>query len=120
MKVLDKRDEAHCAYSFETLMKRVLMAISAKPENILAISQWLEDHHESLFALGFSNRRGEQRLPSQATLYRFFWVLEERVIELEHHLSRWACYVLGKVRVPGEMLCVGVDGKQVKGSKRQR
>ena len=120
LKVLDKRDEAHCDYSFEMLMKLVLMAVSAKSENILAVSQWIEDHQESLFALGFRNRRGKKRLPSQATLYRFFWALEERIVELEHHLSQWTFDVLDEVRVPGEMLCLGVDGKQVKGSKRQR
>ena len=120
MKVLDKRDKERCDYSFEMLMKLVLMAVSAKSENILAVSQWVEDHQESLFALGFRNRRGERQLPSQATLYRFFWALEERIVELEHHLHRWACCVLEEVRVSGEMVSIGVDGKQVKSSKRQR
>ena len=120
MKVLDKRDEKRCQYSFEMLSKLVLMAISAKSENILALSQWLEDNKDSLFALGFRTLKGEQRVPSQATLYRFFWALEERIIELEHHLSRWAFSVLEQRRVSGEMLCIGVDGKQVKGSKRVR
>ena len=101
-------------------MKLVLMAVSAKSENILAVSQWIEDHQESLFALGFRNRRAEKRLPSQATLYRFFWALEERIVQLEHHLSQWTFDVLDEVRVSGEMLCLGVDGKQIKGSKRQR
>ncbi|MCA9839992.1 MAG: ISAs1 family transposase [Trueperaceae bacterium] len=118
MKVLDKRDEKRCQYSFEMLFKLVLMAISAKPENILAMSQWIEDNASDLFALGFKNQRGEERLPSQATLYRFFWALEERIDDLEHQLSRWAIGVLESIRLPGEIIRMGVDGKQVRGSKR--
>ena len=123
MKVLDKRDETRCQYPFDMLMKLVLMAIAAvgaKAENILAISQWLEDHQKSLFALGFRDNQGEKQLPSQATLYRFFWALEERIVEVEHHLHRWAAEALGAVRDEGDMVCIGVDGKRVKGSKRQR
>ncbi len=111
MNVLDKGNEGRCQYSFEMLMKLVLMAISAKSENILTISQWLEDHEESLYTLGFKKRQGEKRLPSQATLYRFFWALEEYIKDLEHHLGRWASRVLKEVRIPGEVLCIGVDGK---------
>lgn len=87
MKVLDKRAEKRCEYSFEMLCKLVLMAISAKSENILAISQWLDDHRDDLFGLGFRNRQGDKQLPSQATLYRFFWALEDHIVELEHHLN---------------------------------
>ena len=120
MKVVDKRNKSRCQYPFEMLTKLVLMAISAKSENIPAISQWLEDQQESLYALGFKNSRGEKHLPSQATLYRFFWALEEQIQDLEHHLCSWASQVLEEVRVPGEILCISVDGKQVKGSKRRR
>ena len=81
MKVLDRRDEKRCEYSFEMLCKLVLMAVSAKSENILAISQWLEDNRAELFELGFRNRQEEKRLPSQATLYRFFWALEEHIVD---------------------------------------
>ena len=120
MKVLDKRAEERCQYSFEMLFELVLMAVSAKPENILAISQWLDDQQEKLFALGFRDLQGRQRLPSQATLYRFFWALEERIDELEHHLQRWSVAVLEEVRTPGELVCLSADGKQVRGSKRLR
>lgn len=120
MKVMDKRDETRCQYTFEILMKLVLMAIGAKAENILAMSQWLDDHQESLFALGFRDTQGRKRLPAQATLYRFFWALEERIGMLEHHLHGWAFAALKETRTVGEMVCIGVDGKRVKGSKRQR
>lgn len=120
MKVLDKRDEERCQYSFEMQCKLVLMAISAKSENILAISQWLADNRVELFDLGFRDQRGRKRLPSQATIYRFFWALDERIKALEYHLQRWSAEVLREVRTPGEIVCIGVDGKQVKGSKRPR
>ena len=120
IKVLDNRNEARSQYSFEMLMKLTLMAISAKSENILAISQWLDDQQEGLFALGFRDLRGRKQLPSQATLYRFFWALEERMGDLEHHLQHWSTEVLRDVRTPGEIVCIGVDGKQLKGSKRVR
>ena len=38
----------------------------------------------------------------------------------EQYLFQWALCVLDRVRVPGEVIGIGVDGKQVKGSKRQR
>ena len=120
MKVLDKRDEKRCQYSFEMLCKLVLMAISAKPENILAMSQWLEDNQDELFALGFRDRNGEKCLPSQATIYRFFWALEAQIAALEHHLHRWAAEALQTTRKLGEVVRIGVDGKQVIGSKRVR
>lgn len=120
MNVLDRREEKRCQYSFEMLCKLVLMAISAKPENILAMSQWLEDNREALFALGFRDRKGNKCLPAQATLYRFFWALEEQIASLEHHLHSWAAEVLRATREVGEIVRIGVDGKQVIGSKRAR
>lgn len=120
MKVLDKRDEKRCQYSFEMLTKLVLIAISAKPENILAMSQWLEDNQDELFALGIRDRKGKKCLPAQATVYRFFWALEEQIVALEQHLHGWAAEVLRATREPGEVVRIGVDGKQVIGSKRVR
>ena len=58
--VLDKRDRGRTQYSFEMLFELVLMAISAKSENILAISQWLDDQQECLFALGFRDLQGRK------------------------------------------------------------
>lgn len=120
VKTLDKRKEGQCDYSFEMLTKLVLMAIGAKSENVLSISHWIHDHQESLAALGFCDRRGGQRLPSQATIYRFFWMLEESIERLERALQQWAADVLKVQRQRGEMVRVGMDGKQVRGSKRSR
>ncbi len=58
--VLDERDEERTQYSFKMLFELVLMAISAKSENILAISQWLDDQQGCLFALGFRDLQGRK------------------------------------------------------------
>ncbi len=120
VKTLDKRKEERCAYSFEMLTKLVLMAIGAKAENVLAASHWIHDHQDALFALGFRDRHERQRLPSQATLYRFFWMLETNIERLERALHQWAADVLEAWHQPCEMVRVGMDGKQVRGSKRSR
>lgn len=120
LKVLDKRQEERCRYSFKMLITLVLMAIGAKAENILAMSHWAQDNQEMLFKLGFRDKRGQKQLPSQATLYRFFWAPEEVSLQLEDALHHWAAEVLKAVYRPGELLCISVDGKHVKGSKRTR
>jgi hypothetical protein len=120
VKTLDERKEERCDYSFEMLTKLVLMAIGAKTENVLAASHWIHDHHEALFALGFRDRHERQRLPSQATLYRFLWLLEANIEKLERSLQHWAADVLKVCHQPGELLRLSVDGKQVGGSKRSQ
>ena len=120
VKTLDKRLEKRCDYSFEMLTKLVLMAVGAKSENVLAVSHWIHDHQEELFRLGFRDRQGRHRLPAQATVYRFFWMLEQSIETLERVLQQWATDVLKEQRQSGEMVRVSLDGKQVKGSKRSR
>ena len=120
MKTLDKRLEERCDYSFEMLVKLVLMAVGAKSENVLAVSHWIHDHQEDLFKMGFRDRQGRHRLPSQATVYRFFWMLEAGIEGLERALHWWAADVLKERHPPGEMVRVSMDGKQVRGSKRSR
>ena len=70
--------------------------------------------------MGFRDRKGNKCLPAQATLYRFFWALEAPIASLEHHLHGWAAEVLRATRNVGEVVRIGVDGKQVIGSKRVR
>lgn len=120
MKVTDQRVTGRCEYSFETLTKLALLAMLAKPENILALSQWLQDQAQSLYDLGFRTIRGAKRLPSQATMYRYFWCLEENITALEHHLKRWAQTVIRQTRQAGQPLAIAFDGKHIKGSKRVR
>ena len=118
VKTLDKRLEERCDYSFETLAKLVLMAVGAKSENVLAVSHWIHDHQEKLFTLGFRDEQGRPRLPSQATIYRFSWILERSIETLERALHQWSTDVLKERHPSSEMVCVSVDGKQIKGSKR--
>jgi hypothetical protein len=57
-------------------------------------------------------------LPKQATLYRFFWQLEEQMDEVEASLSAWAKAVLKALGK--EEISISLDGKYLRGSLRQR
>ena len=120
VKTLDNRKEERCSYSFEMLTKLALMAVGAKAENVLAASHWIHDCQDVLLALGFRDRQGRRRLPAQATLYRFFWMLETNIEGQERSLHQWAADVLKARRPSGELVRVGMDGKRVRGSKRSR
>ena len=116
----DKRQKGKVTYSMEMFWKLVLMGISAGKKNVPAINQWLEDNAESLYEQGFRTLKGEKRLPSEVSLYRFFWTVEGEIKSLEQKLKRWAidvCNVLGK---KGKLLVFSVDGKHLKGTKRER
>ncbi len=120
LKVTDLRQQGKCEYSLETLWLLTLMAVASRAENVLAVGQWLRHNDEWLLKNGFRSCRGEAKLPSQATIYRFFWQLEEQLKPLERQLQQWVVEVLQVKRLPGQLLCIGIDGKTAKGSKRSR
>jgi predicted transposase YbfD/YdcC len=120
LNVGDLRQQGKCEYSLETLWLLTLMAVACRAENVLAVGQWIRHNAEWLLENGFRGRRGEARLPSQATIYRFFWQLEEQLKPLERQLQHWVVEVLQVKRQPGELLCLGTDGKTARGSKRSR
>ncbi len=120
MRVREERQLSKCRYSMETLWKLVLMGICAGSENVRELHQWLEDQAEELYEQGFRTLKGEKCLPSEVTLYRFFWILERCIVELEHQLKIWAIETLNKVIPVGEMLVIHVDGKHLRGSTRKR
>lgn len=118
--IQDKRQKGKVVYSMEMMWKLILMGICAGKKNVPAIKQWLEDNAESLYEEGFRTLQGEKRIPSEVSFYRFFWTVEDEIKSLEHKLKRWAidvCEVLGK---QGELLVFSVDGKHLKGTKRER
>ena len=118
--VVDKRQQAKCDYSMEMLWKLVLMGICAGKENVPAISQWLEDNAEALYEHGFRNLKGEQRLPSEISCYRFFWAVEGQIKKLEEKLKSWVVEVSKTLTTSAEALVFDVDGKHIKGTKRPR
>jgi len=96
----------------------VLMAIGCGRTSPLAVAQWLEDEREWLLSKGFGGRAGGDALPAQATIYRFFWGLENKVEALEGALQAWAQAVLRACGHDAEVVVVNVDGKHLKGSAR--
>lgn len=118
--ILDKRQQGKVDYSLEMFWKLSLMGICAGKKNIRELSQWLEDNAESLYAQGFRTLKGEERLPSEISFYRFFWTVEEEIKSLEQKLKRWAVDVWKVLGKRGELLVFSVDGKHLKGTKRER
>jgi len=119
MNLPEWRQPHKCRYRLQDLMHMVLMALCARQENILAISQWIHQHQDFLLNdLGIRTLQGEARLPSQATLYRFLWSLEEQIDVLEKQLRQWALELVLQTRQEGTLLCLNLDGKYLKGSAR--
>jgi hypothetical protein len=65
----------------------MLLAISSGSKNILAIAQWLEDQKSWLMRQGLTTRTGRKAVPKEATVYRFFWQLEECIEVFEEAFS---------------------------------
>ncbi len=99
----------------------MLLALSARQENILAISQWVEDQKTWLLeTVGIRTRSGLRKLPSQASLYRFLWCLEQDILKLEACLTRWVQEILTLKNPDGALICVNVDGKHLLDTSRFR
>jgi hypothetical protein len=113
----DERDD-NSSYEWETMFIFMLLAIGSGCKNILAIAQWLEDQKAWLMRQGLTTRTGRKAVPKQATVYRFFWQLEERIEVFERAFSDWAVAVF-KVVQPGEHVTLNSDGKMLRGTKRQ-
>jgi hypothetical protein len=113
----DERDD-NSSYEWETLFIFMLLAIGSGSKNILAIAQWLEDQKAWLMRQGLTTRTGRKAVPKQATVYRFFWQLEERIETFEQAFSEWAVAVF-KVLRPDERVTLNTDGKHLRGTKRQ-
>lgn len=105
----DPRKSSRVRYSWESLWKIALMAMSAGLENILAVAEWLEVQAEEI-----CRSSGLAQLPAQATLYRFFAGLD--AVALEAAFSRWV--VAWGIDLP--RLHLSFDGKYLKGSARKR
>ena len=113
----DERN-SNSTYEWETMFVFMLLAIGSGSKNILAIAQWLEDQKSWLMRQGLTTRTGRKAVPKQATVYRFFWQIEERIETFEDVFSQWAVAVF-KVLKPGERVTLNTDGKMLRGTKRQ-
>jgi hypothetical protein len=116
-KVSDERRD-NSSYSWETMFLMTLLAIGCGSKNILAIAQWIQDHKSWLLRQGLKSKTGRSVVPGQASVYRFFWSLEENIETLEQGFSQWASAVV-KTLKPGQRVSLNTDGKHLKGTKRQ-
>jgi len=114
----DKRQQSKVQHEQQTLWLLVLFALASRQTNISAIAQWVDNHAQWLLdELGLLTRQGNKKLPSQATLYRFFWALDEQAEMLEQRLRAWTLQVLGGFK---RARAVSLDGKVLRGSRRAR
>lgn len=108
----DWRTQNRIQYDWNTLWVLICLSLLAAPTSILALCHWLEDHQEWL-----KQTLEIERLPSQATLYRFFWALEQHQGLFETALLDWTASHFPAVH---ERVHLAVDGKTLKGSRRVR
>lgn len=111
-----RRDNS--SYSWETMFLMVLMAIGSGSKNILAIAQWIQDRKSWLLRQGLKSKTGRNVVPGQASVYRFFWSIEEDIESFEQGFSQWAVAVI-KTLKPGQRVSLNTDGKHLRGTKRQ-
>jgi predicted transposase YbfD/YdcC len=108
----DERDPRRITYRWDTLWTLVLVGLLSAPDNILALSQWLKNHREVLcLHLNIPD------VPAQATLYRFFWHLEQRLDLVQSLLLAWVTACLPPEHRPSLTL-LSADGKTLRGSSR--
>lgn len=116
----DPREYLRTQHRWQDLLLICLLAVGSGRHNILAISQWVKDQRRFLLnVVRIRTRRGERRLPAQATLYRFLEALSEQSEPLEAALLSWAREVwraLGQ----GGPLPIAADGKHLRATRRVR
>lgn len=115
---LPDQRESNSRYEWETLFVFMLLALGSGCKNILAIAQWIADQERWLLKQGLTTRTGQKAVPRQATVYRFFWQLEDEIEAFEKAFSRWAVAVLTTVH-PEKRVTLNTDGKMLRGTKRQ-
>jgi predicted transposase YbfD/YdcC len=119
IKTPDTRQKTKIHYPHETLWLLALFAIASGQNNILAISQWIHHNQEFLLEdLGLRTHDGQAKLPSQATLYRFFWRVEQQISLLESRIRQWAIATTQTADL--KRVHASVDGKVSRGSRRSR
>ncbi|WP_233493052.1 MULTISPECIES: transposase family protein [unclassified Meiothermus] len=118
--VPDPREHLKTRYRWQDLLLICLLAVGSGRNNILAISQWVNDQASFLLdQVGIRTCQGERQLPAQATLYRFFWALSEGLEPLQQALLSWAQDV-GRALGHEGPLAIAADGKHLRGTRRVR
>lgn len=84
----------------------------AGPENILALSQWIQLQRDEL-----TQCLKLQDVPRQATIYRFFWKLDAHLLQLKAALLAWVKQQCPEMQ--DQIAVLAGDGKVLKGSARE-
>ena len=121
LQIPDTRNPKQVQHTQETLWTLVLLALSARQENVLAIAQWVQDQQDWLLnTVKLRTRTRQSKLPSQASIYRFLWNLEDNITALETALTAWVQALLNAQQTPGTLICVNADGKYLLDTARPR
>jgi hypothetical protein len=92
--------------------------LSTGCQNILEISQWIHDNQQILLdELELRTTDNQAILLSQASLYRFLWMVERELEPFEQLLLNWFKLVLNKRDLTQELIGVNLDGKYLLGTK---
>lgn len=111
-KIPDWRNPSRIHYDWDSLWTLILIGLLTAPENILALSQWLTNQRQELCQL-----LDIPDIPSQATIYRFFWNLEQHLDPLQDALLQWINEAdFDQQARP--LVQLAADGKVLRGSKR--
>jgi predicted transposase YbfD/YdcC len=121
LQIPDPRNPNQLQHTRETLWTLILLALMARQENVLAIAQWVQDQQDWLLhTVELRTRTGQSKLPSQASIYRFLWTLEQDITALETALTCWVQVLLVTQQISGTLICVNADGKYLLDTARPR
>lgn len=132
LSIPDPRNPQRIEHSWEALWKLVLLSLCGGCTNILAMIEWMEDQKEMLIkTVGIKSMKGEARLPSQATIYRFMWAVDKSIEAVEQQMTAWAkdVYAVCETEAEGEgkggdeaegYISVAIDGKHLLDTARPR
>jgi DDE_Tnp_1-associated/Transposase DDE domain len=117
----DPRNPNRIKHTSDTFWKIILTALSTGCSNILEISEWIHDNQKILFdELELRTVDNQAILPSQASIYRFLWMVELQLEPFEKLLLNWLKLVLNTLNLSQELIGVNLDGKYLLGTKRSR
>jgi DDE_Tnp_1-associated len=117
----DPRNPDRIKHTLDTFWKIILTALSTGCGNILEISEWIHDNQQILLdELELRTVDNQATLPSQASIYRFLWMVELQLEPFDQLLLNWLKLVLNTLNLTQELIGVNLDGKYLLGTKRTR
>lgn len=113
-KVSDPRDAQGKRHPLQAMLLLASVALLCGRQTPLAISQWAADYGEDYLNYFKFTR---PKPPAQATWYRVLALIDWQ--ELESCVLEWACQVLRVLEENTTLQGIAVDGKTLRGSKKQ-